>query len=90
MFDLEALKEMRRQADEISYACMSRQFFRDEKSLKQALDHICRTLGMFTDMEIKKLKGENIPYDPQSYMRGRMSLAYNAVMNSQEDDQYPA
>ncbi|WP_433746553.1 hypothetical protein [Falsibacillus pallidus] len=90
MFDLETLKNIRRQADEISYMCMSRQFYEDEKVLKQALDHICRTLGMFADMEIKKVKGENISYDPESYIKGRMALAYNAIMKINQDEEYPA
>ena len=90
MFDLEVLKDIRRQADEISYMCMSRQFYEDEKVLKHALDHICRMLGMFADMEIKKLKGESISYDPESYMKGRMALAYDAIMKNTKDDKYPA
>ncbi|MBM7588052.1 hypothetical protein JOC86_004627 [Bacillus pakistanensis] len=86
MFDIETLKEIRQKADEMSYLCMNRKLYHDPQSLKLALDNVSRALGMFAEMEIQRIKHENISYDPQKYIKGRVSLAHKTVKLTPQDD----
>ncbi|WP_231893385.1 hypothetical protein [Rossellomorea aquimaris] len=81
MFDLQALQEIRKKADEISYRCMSRNQPSDSKSLSVALDQVCRALAMFTEVEIQRMQHNSIPYDPQSYIKGRLGVAHRSVLH---------
>jgi hypothetical protein len=63
MFDLQALKEIRKKADEISYYCMSRDQ-PDPHRVSTALDQVCRALAMFAETEIHRMENHHIPYDP--------------------------
>jgi hypothetical protein len=86
MFDVETLKGIRRKADELSYQCMNRKLANDPQALKMALDNICRALGTFAEVEIHRIKNENIAYDPQSYIRGRLAFASKAMKTVPQED----
>jgi hypothetical protein len=90
MFDMETLKDIRRTADEISYTCMNRHYYTEVENLKKALDHVCRVLGTFADIEMHRLNGHYVAYDPQAYIKGRLQLAYDAIKVAPTDDQFPA
>ena len=86
MFDLQALKEIRKKADEISYYCMSREQPSDPHRVSMALDQVCRALAMFAEMELHRMQNQHIPYDPQSYIKGRLGIAYRSVLQVPQED----
>ncbi|MCA1066315.1 hypothetical protein QTG56_04450 [Rossellomorea sp. AcN35-11] len=85
MFDLQALKEIRKKADELSYYCMSRNE-PDPHRVSIALDQVCRALAMFAETEIHRMENHPIPYDPQSYIKGRLGLACRSVLQVPQED----
>ncbi|MEI5909404.1 hypothetical protein WAK64_20460 [Bacillus spongiae] len=89
MFDLDALMDIRKKADSISYYCLSKRNGHDVHQLKAALDHMSRALSMFAELEIQRMKDENISYDPQSYIKGRLNIAVKSV-TIDENDSYSA
>ncbi|MBN8194157.1 hypothetical protein JI667_18645 [Bacillus sp. NTK074B] len=86
MFDLQALKEIRKKADEISYYCMSREQPSDPGSITMALDQVSRALAMFAEMELHRMQNRHIPYDPQSYIKGRLGIAHRFLLQVPQDD----
>ncbi len=86
MFDVQTLKEIRKKADEISYRCMSRNQPIDPQRARVALDQVCRALAMFAEMEIHRMQNDHIPYDPQSYIKGRLGIAYRSVHPTPQED----
>ncbi|MDT9027554.1 hypothetical protein [Rossellomorea yichunensis] len=85
MFDLQALKEIRKKADEISYYCMSRDQ-PDPHRVSTALDQVCRALAMFAETEIHRMENHHIPYDPESYIKGRLGIAHRSVLQVPQED----
>ncbi len=90
VFDINILEDIRKRADGISYQCMSQQRYLDQESLVTALDHVCRALSMFAEIEIQRLKNENIAYDPQSYIKGRLGIAHKVMNRAIKDDTFSA
>ena len=86
MFDLEALKEIRKKADEISYYCMSREEPSDPRRISMALDQVSRALAMFAEMELHRMQNRHIPYDPQSYIKGRLGIAHRSLLPVPQED----
>ncbi|WP_226677402.1 hypothetical protein [Rossellomorea aquimaris] len=86
MFDLEALKEIRKKADEISYYCMSRGEPSDPRRMSMALDQVSRALAMFAEMELHRMQNRHIPYDPQSYIKGRLGIAHRSLLPVPQED----
>ncbi|MBW3111275.1 hypothetical protein KYJ26_05450 [Bacillus sp. MCCB 382] len=86
MFDLQALKEIRKKADEISYYCMSREEPSDPRRISMALDQVSRALAMFAEMELHRMQNRHIPYDPQSYIKGRLGIAHRSLLPVPQED----
>ncbi|BCB02065.1 hypothetical protein [Bacillus sp. KH172YL63] len=86
MFDIQALKEFRKKADEISYYCMSHGQPSDPHRVNMALDQVCRALAMFAEMELHRMQNQHMPYDPQSYIKGRLANAYRSVLKAPMED----
>jgi hypothetical protein len=86
LFDVQTLKEIRKRADEISYRCMSASQPADPHSVNLALDQVSRALSMFAEMEIHRMQNTHIACDGQSYINGRLRLAYRTILQSPQED----
>jgi hypothetical protein len=90
MYDVQTLREIRKRADEISYYCMGKNRLQNPQNIIVALDQVCRALAMFAETEIQKMKNENISYDPQSYIKGRLGIAYRTIHQDPQGDSHTA
>ncbi|MFL8939096.1 hypothetical protein GA0061094_4236 [[Bacillus] enclensis] len=85
MFDVQTLMEIRKKADEISYRCMSGDRPSDLYNINLALDQVSRALAMFAEMEIHRMQNTHIACDGQSYIKGRLRIAYRSILPQEEE-----
>jgi hypothetical protein len=85
MFDVQTLMEIRKKADEISYRCMSGDRPSDLYNINLALDQVSRALAMFAEMEIHRMQNTHIACDGQSYIKGRLRIAYRSILPQGEE-----
>ncbi|MEW4309352.1 hypothetical protein Q0N12_20070 [Rossellomorea marisflavi] len=81
MFDMATLKDIKKKADELSYFCLSGTEELDAVKVTQALDQVSRALSMFAEVELHLMNGRSIPFDPESYIRGRLGLAHRSLLS---------
>jgi hypothetical protein len=87
LFDVQTLMEIRKKADEISYRCMSGNRPSDLHSVNLALDQISRALAMFAEMELHRMQNKHIASDGQSYIKGRLQIAYRSILQNRQEEE---
>ncbi|WP_332629174.1 hypothetical protein [Halalkalibacter flavus] len=84
-YDIERLREISDKTREISAQMVDRDYENDSERLKHALDYVCRSLGMFADVESQRLSGEVVTHDPLKYIQNNLDASYELTLNPVKD-----
>jgi hypothetical protein len=86
-YDIQRLREISEKTREISAQMVDSTYENDSKRLKHALDYVCRSLGMFADVEEQRLRGEVVTVDPLKYIKHNLDASYEIALNPVKDGQ---